>query len=145
SNKEPVEYWSSIWPQNSKTITPCQALACMALDFLAAPAASTNVEHLFLMSGLIVSKKRHNLTPDHICQSMVLGNWLMVPGLVPVSDIQCKHDKGYGKQKLVPSDNESLWSDSQTASADDSDESVEICNKPSLTSHYDTDTEHVSD
>ncbi|KAF9064975.1 hypothetical protein BDP27DRAFT_1139611, partial [Rhodocollybia butyracea] len=87
SNKEPFEYWSSIWPQNSKTITPCQALAHIALNFLAAPAASTNVEHLFLKSGLIISKKCHNLTPDHIRQSMVLGNWLTVPGLVPVSDI----------------------------------------------------------
>ncbi|KAF9052533.1 hypothetical protein BDP27DRAFT_1150905, partial [Rhodocollybia butyracea] len=68
---------------NSNTITPKQAL-----DFLMAAAASTDVEHLFSKLGLVVSKKCHNLTANHICESTVLGNWLTIPGLVPVSAIQ---------------------------------------------------------
>jgi hypothetical protein len=144
SNDDAVEYWSAIWPRDSKTITPRQALARMALDFLAAPAASTDVERLFSKSGLIVSKKRHNLTPNHIRESTVLGNWLTVPGLVPVNAIQHKLDKGYGKQKMGASDDESLWSDSQAASpssADESDESIKILDKCSC---YGSDTEHAS-
>ncbi len=61
---DPIKFW---WgrsaPPKSSTITPPQALACMALDFLSAPATSTDVEHLFSRSGLIVAKRRYSLAP----------------------------------------------------------------------------------
>ncbi|KAF9065393.1 hypothetical protein BDP27DRAFT_1424848 [Rhodocollybia butyracea] len=113
SNKDPIKFWTAALPhQKSQTITANQALAFMALDFLAATAASTDVEHLFSRSGLVVSKKCYNLTPQHIHESTILGNWLSVEGLVPVDAIQHKLNKGYRKEKHFASEDELCWSDS---------------------------------
>lgn len=59
----------------------------MALDFLSAPATSTDVERLFSHGGLIVTKRRHNMTPQSVRESTVLQNWMTIEGLVPRKDI----------------------------------------------------------
>ncbi|KAJ3764919.1 hypothetical protein FB446DRAFT_607248, partial [Lentinula raphanica] len=54
----------------------------MALDFLSAPATSTDVERLFSHAGLVVAKRCYNLSPSHIRESTILNNWLKVDNLV---------------------------------------------------------------
>lgn len=79
SDDECLQYWTMLLGSpKSEIITPMQALARMALDFLSGSATSTDVEHLFSHSGLVVSKRRYNLTPEHIRDSTVLGNWLSI-------------------------------------------------------------------
>lgn len=111
SNEDPILYWSALLPPpKSKPTTLYQALACMALDFLAAPAASTDVERLFSHSGLVVAKRRYNLTAEHIRQSTVLGNWLGIANLVPIKAITRCLDKRAGKAKVVDPE-VSEWTD----------------------------------
>lgn len=57
SNDDPIEYWSALLAKPGATkFTLIQALAQMALDFLGAPATSTDVERLFSHSGLVCAK-----------------------------------------------------------------------------------------
>ncbi|KAF9067817.1 hypothetical protein BDP27DRAFT_1422555 [Rhodocollybia butyracea] len=94
SNEDPFKFWTAAPPHHkSQTITGHQALAFMALDFLSAAAASTDIEHFFTFGSC--------------------WNWVSVEGLVPVRDIQRKLDKGYGKEKHFVSDDEPCWSDSE--------------------------------
>ncbi|KAF5359897.1 hypothetical protein D9757_015143 [Collybiopsis confluens] len=114
TNDEPLDYWSRLTAKKgSATVTPVQALACMALDFLSAPATSTDVERLFSHAGLVVSKRRYNLTPDSIRQSVVLGNWLAC-GVVPYAEIACTLKKKYGKKSFKVPGSDSEWSDSDS-------------------------------
>lgn len=102
SNEDPIFYWLASLPlPKSKPTMLNQALAHMALDFLAAPAASTDVERLFSHSGLVVAKCRYNLTAEHIRQSTVLGNWLSIPDLAPVKAISKCLDKCSRKAKVI--------------------------------------------
>ncbi|KAF5336727.1 hypothetical protein D9757_015382 [Collybiopsis confluens] len=114
TNDEPLDYWSQLTAKKgSATVTPVQALACMALDFLSAPATSTDVERLFSHAGLVVSKHRYNLTPDSIRQSVVLGNWLAC-GVVPYAEIARTLKKKYGKKSFKVPGSDSEWSDSDS-------------------------------
>lgn len=84
NDDDAVEYWTKrLAVPHSPIITPQNALARMALDFLSAPATSTDVERLFSHSGIIVAKRRYNLTAESIRESTLLGNWLGIEGLVP--------------------------------------------------------------
>lgn len=99
SDDECIQYWTMrLPPPNAINITPLQALARMALDFLSAAATSTDVERLFSHSGLVVAKRRYNLTPNNIRQSTVLGNWLGIDGLVPMKAVLQKLNMKYGKR-----------------------------------------------
>ncbi len=116
SDVHSIKYWANLLPKRNAThITLTQALAQMALDFLSAPATSTDVERLFSHSGLVVSKRRHNLTAEHIRQSTILGNWLSV-GVVPVAEVCRTLDKRYGKK--ADDGSESEWSDSEEEKED---------------------------
>ncbi|KAF9062617.1 hypothetical protein BDP27DRAFT_1233307, partial [Rhodocollybia butyracea] len=50
SEEEAIDHWSHLLAgTDCDSFTPIQALSCMALDFLSAPAMSTDVKHLLLM------------------------------------------------------------------------------------------------
>ncbi|PBK81605.1 hypothetical protein ARMGADRAFT_857341, partial [Armillaria gallica] len=59
------------------------ALARMALDFLSAPAASTDVEQVFSHGGLVINKWCHNLSAESTCANVILNSWDKVDGLIP--------------------------------------------------------------
>ncbi len=111
SDEDPITHWTHLAAKPGSPITTLiQALAQMALDFLSAPATSTDVERLFSHSGLVVAKRRHNLTADNIRQSTTLGNWLSV-GIVPTGAIAKVLNTTYGKK--VDDASGSEWSDSE--------------------------------
>ncbi|KAJ3740706.1 hypothetical protein EV360DRAFT_57929 [Lentinula raphanica] len=84
----------------------------MALDFLSAPATSTDVERLFSHAGLVVAKRRYNLAPIHIRQSTILNNWLKMDNLVPRSICRTKLNTKFGKPKGQRPSSDSEWSSS---------------------------------
>ncbi len=111
SNEDPIAHWSHLAAKPGSPITTLtQALAQMALDFLSAPATSTDVERLFSHSGLVVAKRHHNLTAENIRQSTTLGNWLSV-NIVPTDEIAKALNTRYGKK--VDNASGSEWSDSE--------------------------------
>lgn len=115
-----ISYWTAHLPaKGNKTITSKNALARMALDFLSAPATSTDVERLFSRAGLVVTKRRHNLKADSIRHSTILQNWFAVPDLVPRKAIAKKINDRIAsrKRKRCAGEDEDN---------DDSDDSVEI-------------------
>ncbi len=105
---DPISHWTAKLDKRSprmktKTVTPERALARMALDFLSAPgklsalfvvpkliilsAASTDVEHVFSHGGLIVSKRRHNLSPESTRANVILNSWSKIDGIVPRKEL----------------------------------------------------------
>lgn len=111
TDDDPIAYWGArIASPDSDSITLTQALARMALDFFSAPATSTDVERLFSNAGLVVAKRRYNLTAEHIRTSTVLANWISV-GIVPTDKISSLLKKKMGKKPLFGSESE--WSDSE--------------------------------
>ncbi|KDQ49822.1 hypothetical protein JAAARDRAFT_142863, partial [Jaapia argillacea MUCL 33604] len=89
---EPIAFWVSQIPEKNP-------LAAMVLDFLTAPAASTDVEHACLSGGQQVSKLRHSLADETICAATVLGSW-SDNSLVPQSDlIDNRQKKTKGKHQ----------------------------------------------
>lgn len=78
---DPIKYWLG---QRAAG----HPLAQMALDFLSAPAASTDVERAFSRGGLTVSKRRHALSDKSVRASTVLGSWAAVPGLIPEAEVE---------------------------------------------------------
>ncbi|PBK85505.1 hypothetical protein ARMGADRAFT_854191, partial [Armillaria gallica] len=54
---------------------------------LVLPAASTNVEHVFSYSGLIVSKHWHNLSVESTCANVVLKSWSKIDGIIPQKEL----------------------------------------------------------
>lgn len=77
----------------------------MSLDFLSAPASSTDVERAFSRGGLTVSKRRHALSDESTRAATVLSSWASVTGLIPEEEIldvfraKCKRPKK-GKQSI---------------------------------------------
>lgn len=75
----------------------------MAIDFLSAPASSTDVERAFSRGGLTVSKRRHSLSDESTRAATVLSSWASVPGLIPEDEIvavfrdKTKRSKDKGK------------------------------------------------
>ena len=59
----------------------------MALDFLSAPASSTDIERAFSRGGLTVSKRRHSLSDESTRAATVLSSWATVKGLIPEDEI----------------------------------------------------------
>lgn len=111
TDDDPIAYWTArIAPLDAVSITPTQALARMALDFLSAPATSTDVERLFSKAGLVVAKRRYNLTAEHIRQSTVLANWISL-GIIPNRKISSALKKKFGKKSSQESGSE--WTDSE--------------------------------
>ncbi|SJL18671.1 uncharacterized protein ARMOST_22268 [Armillaria ostoyae] len=85
----PISHWTAKLDQCSpksktKKVTPEGALTRMALDFLLAPAASTDVERVFSHGGLVVSKHHHNLSAESTRANVVLNSWSKL-GIVPRS------------------------------------------------------------
>ncbi|KAK7680162.1 hypothetical protein QCA50_016671 [Cerrena zonata] len=77
---DPIQYWSSL-------LVGGDPRAQMALDFLLAPAASTDVECAFSHGGLTVSKRQHALSNESVCSATVLGSWAGVADLIPEDEI----------------------------------------------------------
>ncbi len=50
-------------------------------------AASTDVERVFSHGGLIVSKRRHNLSAESTCANVVLNSWSKIDGLIPRKEL----------------------------------------------------------
>lgn len=71
----------------------------MSLDFLSAPASSTDVERAFSRGGLTVSKRRHALSDESTRAATVLSSWASLSGLIPEEEIlqvfrdKCKRPK----------------------------------------------------
>ncbi|KDQ50929.1 hypothetical protein JAAARDRAFT_141085, partial [Jaapia argillacea MUCL 33604] len=101
----PIVYWMSQTPEKNP-------LAAMALDFLTAPASSTNVECAFSSGGRQVSKLRHSLADETIRAVCVLGLW-SDNGLVPhdelIENIR-KKSRSKGKETAVPSETDIVLS-----------------------------------
>ncbi|KAK7685245.1 hypothetical protein QCA50_011608 [Cerrena zonata] len=77
---DPIQYWSL-------QLSGGNPLVQMALDFLSAPAASTDVERAFSCGGLTVSKRRHALSDQSVHCGTVFGLWAGVPGLIQENNI----------------------------------------------------------
>jgi hypothetical protein len=77
---DPLEFWA-------KMEVGGHPLARMALDFMSAPAASTDVEHAFSHGGLTVSKMRHSLSDQSVRMATVLGSWSQLSELVPRDEL----------------------------------------------------------
>ncbi len=83
-----------------------KAFAQMCLDFLSAPASSTDVERAFSRGGLTVSKRRHALSDESTRAATILSSWASMPGLIPEEHIlqvfrdKCKRPKK-GKESLI--------------------------------------------
>lgn len=77
----------------------------MALDFLSAPATSTDVERAFSRGGLTVSKRRHSLSDESTRAATVLSSWATVEEIIPEKEILAafagKSKRGKGKEKAV--------------------------------------------
>lgn len=84
----------------------------MALDFLSAPAASTDVERAFSCGGLTVSKRRHSLNDESTRAATVLSSWAMAGGIIPEGKIlevfREKSKRSKGKGKAVPEINNAI-------------------------------------
>ncbi|KAE9391884.1 hypothetical protein BT96DRAFT_763988, partial [Gymnopus androsaceus JB14] len=75
ADTDPIKYWVSCVDKPGAKVTPQGALAQMGLDFLTAPATSTDVEWLFSHGGAQVSKRCHNLLFETLHRLMVLWSW----------------------------------------------------------------------
>ncbi|KAI0702201.1 hypothetical protein C8Q76DRAFT_633211 [Earliella scabrosa] len=99
---DPIAYWHSLSRREKGKAQ--NALARMALDILSAPgkptlnnisvsslmsrtATSVDVERSFSHGGIVVSKRRHNLSDDSTRAATVLQGWMEVPDLVPEDQI----------------------------------------------------------
>jgi hypothetical protein len=128
-------YSSKVAPAGATTRTSGNMFAQMALDFLSAPAASTDVERLFSHGGLVVSKHRHSLKAESIRASTVLQSWLalgdeVVPKQKLVKSFNGKHlrKKQIEKEKEVigiPSSEEDEGDRDSGSGDEDDDESDE--------------------
>jgi hypothetical protein len=99
---DPIKFWTRM--------EGCgHPLVWMALDFLSAPASSTDVERAFSHGGLTVSKQRHCLSDDMVRMATVLGSWCDLAGLIPHAElIKTFNDKSKrpkGKEVSVEADN----------------------------------------
>lgn len=83
--EDPLQHWNGVL--TSSRNAEKRALARMALDFLSAPAASTDVERAFSRGGLTVSKRRHSLNDESTRAAAVLSSWAMVGGVIPEAEI----------------------------------------------------------
>ena len=81
----PLQFYNSIL--TSSKSAERRALARMALDFLSAPASSTDIERAFSRGGLTVSKRRHSLSDESTRAATVLSSWATVKGLIPEDEI----------------------------------------------------------
>lgn len=77
---DPIAWWASM-------LSSGDPLAPMALDFLSAPAASTDVERAFSRGGLTVTKLRHNLSDESTRAATILHSWGSMGDLIPESEI----------------------------------------------------------
>ncbi|KAK7689201.1 hypothetical protein QCA50_002610 [Cerrena zonata] len=75
-----IQYWSSL-------LAGGDPRAQMALDFLSAPATSTDIERAFSCGGLTVLKCRHALSDKSTRAATVLSSWAHVKGLIPEEDM----------------------------------------------------------
>ncbi|KAE9395053.1 hypothetical protein BT96DRAFT_792165, partial [Gymnopus androsaceus JB14] len=86
ADTDPIKFWVSRLDKLGLKVTPQGALAQMGLDFLTAPATSTDVECLFSHGGAQVAKHCHNLSFETLHCLMVLRLWFEA-GLVPVEEV----------------------------------------------------------
>ncbi|KAF5318888.1 hypothetical protein D9611_014723 [Ephemerocybe angulata] len=94
TSSDPITYWTGM-------LAAGDLLAPMALDYLTAPATSTDVERAFSRGGLTVSKLRHSLADKTTKASTVLGSWHEHGGLIPFDDLvaKFKQKRKRGKKK----------------------------------------------
>lgn len=107
---DPLTHWNGVYTA-TKNLEK-RALARMALDFLSAPAASTDVERAFSRGGLTVSKRRHSLNDESTQAATVLSSWAMVGGIIPEGKIlevfRDKSKRSKGKSKAVTEVNSAI-------------------------------------
>ncbi|THH18736.1 hypothetical protein EUX98_g8907 [Antrodiella citrinella] len=83
SINDPLPFWGS-----QLTATTGQyGLARMALDFLSAPASSTDVERAFSRGSLTVTKRRHALNDESVRSAAVIGSWAGLKNAIPEVEI----------------------------------------------------------
>lgn len=70
SDTDPLQYWSMVGPFQ---------LRQMAIDLLAIPAMSTEVERVFSSCKLTVTPHRNRLTSDHLEELELLRHWWRIP------------------------------------------------------------------
>ncbi|KAK0442737.1 uncharacterized protein EV420DRAFT_1278307, partial [Desarmillaria tabescens] len=110
---DPIIHWSAKLDKRDakskkKVVTPMGALARMALGFLSAPAASTDVEQVFSHGRLVLNKRRHKLSVESTRANIILNSWGKVEDLIPKKVLVKKFNEkalqpnnGGGKKKAV--------------------------------------------
>ncbi|THH15827.1 hypothetical protein EUX98_g9402 [Antrodiella citrinella] len=81
---DPILYWSGMLGIPGQ---PENQFARMALDFLSAPATSTDVERAFSRGSLTVTKRRHALSDESVRAATVLSSWANIPDIIPEAHI----------------------------------------------------------
>ncbi len=100
---DPLQHWNGIL-MGTKSPEK-RALSQMCLDFLSAPAASTDVERAFSRGGLTVSKRRHSLNDESTWAATILSSWAALKGVIPESKVLevfgAKGKQSKGKDKII--------------------------------------------
>ncbi|EEB91800.1 hypothetical protein MPER_09785, partial [Moniliophthora perniciosa FA553] len=118
-----IAHWSARLPKpDDRIITSQHMLAQMALDFLSAPATSTDVECLFSHAGLVVDKHHHSLGAESTQESVCLQHWSCIPDIIPKKDLiksfnaksKRKKKKGMESEETDDGDEDSFLSDTAT-------------------------------
>ncbi|EIW52838.1 uncharacterized protein TRAVEDRAFT_87097, partial [Trametes versicolor FP-101664 SS1] len=84
---DPLKYWNTRLESTRDKSSPEAALARMALDFLSAPATSTDAERSFSCGHLTVSRLRHSLADESVRTSTILGSWALLPDVLAEDEL----------------------------------------------------------
>lgn len=114
ADADPLQYW-----HGAIISRPDSRLACMAIDYLSAPASSVDAERAFSRGALTVTHRRHALSDKSTRNSIVFGAWLRDTDLVPRQElIEMFAEKSSRMQTLSCDSSESIevdCSDSDTS------------------------------
>ncbi|KAL1945891.1 hypothetical protein VTO73DRAFT_1893 [Trametes versicolor] len=98
---DPLKYWDLVLKSSSESSGE-HALARMAIDFLSAPATSTDAERAFSRGRLTVSRLRHSLADESVRANTVLGSWARIADLLPEADlVEVIRQHSAGKKRTV--------------------------------------------
>ncbi|OJT13582.1 hypothetical protein TRAPUB_9870 [Trametes pubescens] len=98
---DPLKYWDLVLKSTPES-SGQHALAQMAIDFLSAPATSTDAERAFSRGRLTVSRLRHSLADESVRANTVLGSWARIADLLPEADlIEVVRQHSAGKKRAA--------------------------------------------
>ncbi|EIW54593.1 uncharacterized protein TRAVEDRAFT_86236, partial [Trametes versicolor FP-101664 SS1] len=83
---DPLKYWDLVLKSSSE-FSGEHALARMVINFLSAPATSTDTERAFSRGRLTVSRLRHSLADKSVRVNTVLSSWARIADLLPEADL----------------------------------------------------------